>query len=77
MDNIYGIQGLEADARRTHGGPKEDTRRTNCGDVARAPSRRTHGGQARGTRPEHIPASLFSSKREPHRKLFGEQDETS
>ena len=26
MDKIYGVQGLEADARRTHGGPKADTR---------------------------------------------------
>ena len=42
------------------------------GDVAKAKSSRTHGGQAPGTRPEHIVASPFSSKREPHSKLFGE-----
>ena len=70
----------KADTRRTHGGHTADTRRTHGGQSAETrPKRnqggqwRTHGGQAPGTRPEHIAASPFSSKREPHSKLFGEK----
>ena len=88
-EKTYGIlyKGLEADtrrtqarSRRTQGRQTAKTRRTKCGDAAKAESRRTqggqwrtHGGQAPGTQPEHIAASLFSSKREPHSKLLGEK----
>ena len=41
--------------------------------VDKADTGRTRGGRAPGTRPEHIAASLFFPKREPHSKLFGEK----
>ena len=45
----------------------------NFGGAAKADTRQTHDGQAPGTRPEHIAASLFFPKREPHSQLFGEK----
>ena len=48
-----GLKATKAETRRTQGGHKADTWRT-------------HGGQAPGTRPEHIAASSFFPKREPH-----------
>ena len=66
----------KADTRRKYGGY---TWRTKCGDAAKAESRRTQGGQWRthrgqapGTRPEHIAASPFLLRENPHSKLFGE-----
>ena len=63
--------GQTADTRWTHGGQSVETRpKRNQGGKKKA----DNGGQAPGTRPEHIAASLFSSKREPHSTLFGEKE---
>ena len=59
--------------RRGQGGHKVDTWRTRFAGAAKVDTRRTHAGQAPGTRPEHIAASPFFPKREPHSKLFGEK----
>ena len=83
-------QQRKADKWRTHGGQAPETRPKPTTQGGQAPetrpkpttqggqvadTSRTHGGQAPETRPEHIVASLFFPKREPHSKLFGEKQE--